>query len=143
MQFPMRIYGKEYIPKIARTRTRHSHTHTTRTRTRARARARTRTRAHAHAHAHEHAHAYIHGRYLPFQAVHAPLESTPSWQDQFNIDDFDGDVDRWTYAAMVAQVDQAVGSVVQALGDSGLYANSVTIVSTDNGGEPSNGGYNW
>ena len=39
--------------------------------------------------------------YLPFQAVHAPLMSSPFWQKQFNLSDFGGDKDRFTYVAMV------------------------------------------
>ena len=43
-----------------------------------------------------------------------PLASTPYWQRQFNLTDFDGNVDRWTMAAMVLEMDHAVGKVVEA-----------------------------
>ena len=37
--------------------------------------------------------------YMPFQAVHAPLASTPHWQSMFDKADFDNNTDRWTMAA--------------------------------------------
>ena len=47
--------------------------------------------------------------YLPFQAVHAPLSAPASWTAKFKQSDFGGDANRWTYAAMVAQMDGANG----------------------------------
>ena len=47
--------------------------------------------------------------YLPFQAVHAPLEATKHWLDmQHPLHTFNNDSDRRTYAAMV-------GNMVRAL----------------------------
>ena len=80
--------------------------------------------------------------YLPFQAVHSPLQSADFWQQQFDLAKFGGDKNRWTYAAMVLEMDHAVGKVVNASRQYGLYSNSIFIISADNGGiRP--GGYNW
>ena len=81
--------------------------------------------------------------YLPFQAVHSPLQSAPYWQKQFNISDFGGDKNRWTLAAMVLEMDHAVDKVVQSFHDTGLYNSTIFVLSADNGGISSGGGYNW
>jgi arylsulfatase A-like enzyme len=54
--------------------------------------------------------------YMPFQAVHAPLQAPKFWLDKFNQSDFNSssagaNSNRWTYAAMVRQMDFAVGKV--------------------------------
>ena len=68
--------------------------------------------------------------YLPFQAVHGPLEAPPHWMGlQPNVSAFGGSKDRRTYAAMVAQMDFAVGKVVGALKQSGLYNNTLIVLS--------------
>ena len=65
--------------------------------------------------------------YLPFQAVHSPLESVPFWQKQFNLSDFNGDTNRFTLAAMVAEMDHAVGKVVGAFQIANMYDNTVRM----------------
>jgi arylsulfatase A-like enzyme len=84
--------------------------------------------------------------YLPFQAVHAPLQAKPGWQRKFTRKSFPAGKageNRFIYAAMVLEMDASVGAIADELKSSGLYNNSVLLVSSDNGGEPSNGGYNW
>lgn len=78
-------------------------------------------------------------RYLPFQAVHSPLQSAPYWQNQFDIEKFGGDKNRWTLAAMVLEMDHAVSKVVNATKDFGLYTNTVFILSADNVSLPCHG----
>eukprot|EP01052_Picozoa_sp_SAG31_P000402 SAG31_NODE_12_length_38498_cov_21.161671_18_plen_225_part_00 len=80
--------------------------------------------------------------YLPFQAVHAPLQSTLAYQSQFDLRAFENDTARWTYAAMVLEMDAAVGQVVDAFRNTGLYNNTIFIATSDNGGILP-GGYNW
>ena len=81
--------------------------------------------------------------YLPFQAVHAPLEATKFWLNkQQPLAAFGNSTDRRTYAAMVANMDFAVGKVVTALQTVGMWDNTLLILSADNGGiEP--GGFNY
>lgn len=82
--------------------------------------------------------------YMPFQAVHGPLDSSPHWQSMFNKADFDGNEDRFTMAAMVVEMDFAVGKVVDAFKDNNaMYNNTVFILSADNGGLHTAGGYNY
>jgi arylsulfatase A-like enzyme len=38
--------------------------------------------------------------YVPFQAVHAPLQAPAFWLDQYNLSQFNQSTDRRTYAAM-------------------------------------------
>ena len=84
--------------------------------------------------------------YLPFQAVHAPLQAKPGWQRKFPRGAFPkgkrGE-NRWIYAAMVLEMDASVGAIVDALKPTGQYNDSILLVSSDNGGLPANGGYNW
>ncbi|XP_073245668.1 arylsulfatase B-like [Porites lutea] len=74
--------------------------------------------------------------YLPFQAVHSanyiqPLQAPPDDIKKFSHIE---DENRRIFAAMVSQLDQGVGKVVDALKSTGLYNNSVIVFSTDNGG---------
>ena len=68
------------------------------------------------------------------------MQSAPFWQKQFELDDFGGDNDRWIYAAMVLEMDHAVGCVVNATRDFDLYPNTIFILSADNGGIQKGGG---
>ncbi|XP_071156342.1 arylsulfatase J-like isoform X2 [Mytilus edulis] len=80
--------------------------------------------------------------YLPYQAVHSgnlpdgnPLQAPQKYIKRFpHIKN----TKRRTYAGMVSALDDAVGTVVDALKSQGLYDNSVILFTTDNGG-PANG----
>ena len=51
---------------------------------------------------------------------------------------------RRVYAAMVAAMDFSVGQAVDSLKATGMYNNSLIMLSSDNGGESViGGGYNW
>ncbi|KAJ8418381.1 hypothetical protein AAFF_G00140900 [Aldrovandia affinis] len=78
--------------------------------------------------------------YLALQAVHTPLQAPDRFLRQYSSL---SNRPRRHYAAMVSCVDEAVGDVVQALRDRGLYRNSVLVYSSDNGGQPLSGGCNW
>ena len=68
--------------------------------------------------------------YMPFQAVHGPLEAPQSYIDKYaHI----ADKKRRTYAAMVTALDDAVGQIVDAYKAAGLWDDTVLVFSTDNG----------
>ena len=69
--------------------------------------------------------------YLPFNAVHYPLEATQRYLDRFpGIQDSK----RRTYAAMTAAMDDAVGRVLDALRRFKLEEQTLIFFLSDNGG---------
>ena len=86
--------------------------------------------------------------YLPFHAVHTPLQVDKSYQDIYS--DIP-DESRQKCLGMVTALDDAVGSIVDSLKQSGLYENSIILFLSDNGGPAGNwpptgnemGGSNW
>jgi arylsulfatase A-like enzyme len=69
--------------------------------------------------------------YLPFNAVHAPLQAPQRYLDRFaNI----GDEKRRTYAAMQSAMDDAVGAVLESLRSHQLDDRTLVIFISDNGG---------
>jgi arylsulfatase A-like enzyme len=69
--------------------------------------------------------------YLPFNAVHAPLESLDKYLARFpNIEERK----RRTFAAMLSAMDDAVGSVLAKLREHGLEENTLVFFFSDNGG---------
>ncbi|CAG5119578.1 unnamed protein product [Candidula unifasciata] len=78
--------------------------------------------------------------YLPFQNVHAPLEVPDKYYNMYpNIRDHD----RRTFSGMVTALDDAVGEVVSALQQKGLYDNTLIVFTADNGGWVTFGGNNY
>jgi len=73
--------------------------------------------------------------YLPFQAVHGPLEVPDVYQDMYSYID---DEERRMYLGMVTAMDDAVGNITEALKSSNLYDNSVILWFSDNGGPIAN-----
>ena len=69
--------------------------------------------------------------YVPFNAVHGPLEALQKYQDRFkNI----ADPRRRTYAAMLSALDDGVGLILQTLERHKLTGNTLVVFLTDNGG---------
>lgn len=68
--------------------------------------------------------------YLPFNAVHTPLQVPDSYLAPFGA--LSGK--RKIYAGMMAAMDEAVGQVLAALDAAGLRKNTLIIFSSDNGG---------
>ena len=69
--------------------------------------------------------------YLPFNAVHIPMEATDKYLKRFaDIKD----ERRRTYAAMQSAMDDAIGVVLKKLRDSGLEENTLVIFLSDHGG---------
>ena len=69
--------------------------------------------------------------YLPFNAVHAPLESIEKYLSRFpNIED----QRRRTFAAMLSAMDDAVGAVLNKLRERKLEEDTLIFFLSDNGG---------
>ena len=69
--------------------------------------------------------------YLAFNAVHTPMEAEAGRLDKFAAIT---DRQRKTYAAMLSAMDDAVGKVLQKLGESRLDENTLIFFISDNGG---------
>ena len=73
--------------------------------------------------------------YLPFNAVHTPLQAPAQYVRRFRAI---RDPRRRTYAAMVAAMDDAVGTVLDALRSRGLESQTLVFFLSDNGGTAAN-----
>jgi arylsulfatase A-like enzyme len=68
--------------------------------------------------------------YVPYTAVHQPLQVTQNYYDRFpHIDDESTRI----YAAMVSSLDDSVGAILDALERNGLEENTMVIFLSDNG----------
>ena len=76
--------------------------------------------------------------------AHFPLQAPQEYLDEFAFVD---DLERRAMRAMVHYMDHAIGQVVDAAKDLGLWDNMVVVVHSDNGGEiifeGTCGGNNW
>ncbi|MDB6056216.1 MAG: atsA 16 [Verrucomicrobiales bacterium] len=68
--------------------------------------------------------------YVPFNAVHDPLEVPAEYSKQYSA--MGGS--RKTYAGMVTALDDMVGKIVAAVDESGQRQNTLFIFASDNGG---------
>ena len=78
--------------------------------------------------------------YLAYNAPHTPLEAK---DDDLALFMGIGDELRKTYAAMVYAVDRGVGSVVDALRETGQIDSTLIVFLSDNGGRLDRGGNNF
>jgi arylsulfatase A-like enzyme len=69
--------------------------------------------------------------YVPFNAVHTPIEATKKYQDRFPGE---SDPTRRDYYAMTSALDDAVGAIVGAIDRHELTNNTLVIFLNDNGG---------
>jgi arylsulfatase A-like enzyme len=69
--------------------------------------------------------------YLPFNAVHGPMEATQKYRDRFPQIKDDN---RRTFAGMLSALDDAVGRVKAAVKESGQEENTLVFFFSDNGG---------
>ncbi|MEM7278790.1 MAG: sulfatase-like hydrolase/transferase [Pseudomonadota bacterium] len=68
--------------------------------------------------------------YLPYTAIHGPLQVTQRYYDRFpDI----GDEAKRIYAAMTSALDDGVGEILAALETNGLEQNTLVIFMSDNG----------
>ena len=76
--------------------------------------------------------------YLPFNAVHAPLEAPEEDIKRFNTGDHNRDVQ----LAMIYRMDIGIGKVIQELKDRGVYENTIIFYFSDNGGSKASSAVN-
>jgi arylsulfatase A-like enzyme len=69
--------------------------------------------------------------YLPFNAVHGPLESIQKYLDRFK---HISDAKRRTFAAMLSAMDDGIGSVMSKVRELGLEKDTLFVFISDNGG---------
>lgn len=69
--------------------------------------------------------------YVPFNAVHTPIQATDEYLARFADV---SDLKRRTYFAMTSALDDAVGGILDALQSAGLEDNTLVIFFNDNGG---------
>ncbi|NWG45692.1 MAG: sulfatase-like hydrolase/transferase [Alphaproteobacteria bacterium] len=69
--------------------------------------------------------------YLPFNAVHSPLDTTPEYLAKFA---HVADEKRRTHLAMLLAMDDAMGRVMDRLKTHGLMGRTLIIFASDNGG---------
>jgi len=69
--------------------------------------------------------------YVPFNAVHTPIQATKKYRDRFPDE---SDVKRRDYYAMTSALDDAVGAIVGAIEEHELTNDTLVIFLNDNGG---------
>ncbi|ELT92899.1 hypothetical protein CAPTEDRAFT_165852 [Capitella teleta] len=78
--------------------------------------------------------------YMPFQAVHSPLQVPKSFEFKYrNI----VDRNRRIFSGMVSAMDSAIGMTIKALKQRNMLTNTMIVFLSDNGGTPFFGGNNW
>lgn len=73
--------------------------------------------------------------YVPFNAVHGPLQAPEETKKMF--ENIKNDRDR-TMAAMLYEMDKSVGDILKAVRDSGEEQNTIVVFFNDNGGTRGN-----
>jgi arylsulfatase A-like enzyme len=79
--------------------------------------------------------------YFAAQSVHEPLQAPQEYIDMYPSN-YAGSVQRRTFAAMVTAVDDVVGNITESMNRAGLWAETLLVFSTDNGGNLNSGGNN-
>jgi uncharacterized sulfatase len=72
--------------------------------------------------------------YLSHRTVHIPLAAKPTTVEKYESVPQDGDFIHPVYSAMVEEMDESVGKVLQKLDDLGVSDNTIVIFFSDNGG---------
>lgn len=78
--------------------------------------------------------------YVPFQAVHIPIDSPEEFKRLYADVSFEGNEAKTEsfrrYGAFVSQLDAKVGEFIAALDETGQRRNTIVVFSSDNGGTP-------
>lgn len=69
--------------------------------------------------------------YVPFNAVHTPIEATEKYQQRFAGE---SNPKQRAYNAMTSALDDAVGSILSAVSENNLDDNTLVVFLNDNGG---------
>ena len=69
--------------------------------------------------------------YLAYNAVHSPMQGTDEYMQKFA---YIHEIHRRIFAAMLAHLDDSVGTVLARLRESGLEENTLVVFLSDNGG---------
>ena len=86
---------------------------------------------------------YVHDRqqqeqpfflYLAYNAPHTPIQPPEEWIERVKQREPALDEKRATYNALVEHMDDGIGKVLHALGESGAAGNTLVIYTSDNGG---------
>jgi arylsulfatase A-like enzyme len=72
--------------------------------------------------------------YLPYYAVHTPIQSKPSLEQKYELKGGDGCQSNPSYAGMVDNLDSCIGSLMEELEKLDLSENTLVIFTSDNGG---------
>lgn len=72
--------------------------------------------------------------YLPYFAVHTPLQGKPEVVEHYRRKGGSQGQDVPVYAAMVESVDRGVGRILAKLDELGLAENTIVVFTSDNGG---------
>ncbi len=72
--------------------------------------------------------------YLPYHAVHTPIQPKPEVKKKYDGKPADGKQNNPAYAAMVETVDAGVGKIMNKLDELKLTGNTIVIFFSDNGG---------
>jgi len=72
--------------------------------------------------------------YLPYYAVHTPLQAKPELIEKYKKKGPRGNVDNPVYAGMVDNMDTQIGRVLDYLDNENLKENTLIVFSSDNGG---------
>ncbi|KAL3924988.1 MAG: hypothetical protein SGILL_000701 [Bacillariaceae sp.] len=73
--------------------------------------------------------------YLALHNVHQPVEAPEEFLEQYPESDYNfTTMPRRYYNSMAFSVDQVIDNVTKALQRTGMYENSIIVISTDNGG---------
>jgi len=79
--------------------------------------------------------------YVPFQAVHIPIDAPEEYKKLYDDMDFKGDADKADafrrYGGFVSQMDAKVGEFVAALEKTGQRSNTIIVFTSDNGAHSS------
>ena len=78
--------------------------------------------------------------HIMYNAPHTPLEAPPP---NVELCDHIADMDRRTFCGMVNTVDESIQTIQHALQHKGMWANTIFLWTSDNGGNNRGAGYNW
>jgi arylsulfatase A-like enzyme len=78
--------------------------------------------------------------YVPFTAPHSPMQAPQETIEKYAS--LPNTKSRRVYAAMVDELDQAIGAILDALDNEGIADNTIVLFMSDNGGSSAFGGVN-